>query len=531
MMARAKTALTRSLICGVITAAATTPAGATVPAGFNDTLVAAVGLPTALAFTPDGRLLVTSQAGTLRVVQFGALLPAPALTFSSSQICTNSERGLLGVAVDPNFASNNFIYLYYTFNKFANACPTNNPSAPVNRVSRFTLPASNVINPATELVLVDNMPSPNGNHNAGDLHFGKDGYLYITIGEGGISTAARDQHVLTGKVLRIASDGSIPATNPFQGAGTARCNVTGSTTPGNKCQETFAWGLRNPFRIAFDLNDPGTRFFINDVGEAAWEEIDLGQSGADYGWNCREGAHSTGACPSLPSMVDPIFEYAHNTQIPGTTSPTNCNCISGGAFVPNGLWPGFDGSYLFGDCTCGEIFQLDGALAAHDFGSGLGTVVHLAFGPWANRQALYYTTYANGGEVRRVALDVKHDFFTLTPCRVVDTRNPAGPYGGPALAAGTTRTFTLAGQCGVPATAQAVAVNLTVTIPNAAGHLETFPAGSTPQGTSVLNFGPGQTRANNAALLLGATGGLSVACVMPGGASTHFILDVVGYFE
>ncbi|HYN20629.1 MAG TPA: PQQ-dependent sugar dehydrogenase, partial [Thermoanaerobaculia bacterium] len=218
---------------------AATPLAATVPAGFSDLLVATIGFPTALAFTPDGRLLVTTQPGTLRVYQAGTLLATPAVMFAPSQICTNGERGLLGVAVDPAFASNHFIYLFYTFNKFNNICPGPGPTAPVNRVSRFTLPDSNVISLASELVLVDNMPSPAGNHNAGDVHFGKDGFLYVSIGEGGIANAARDEHVLTGKILRIASDGSIPATNPFQGAGTARCNVTGQTTPGNKCQETF----------------------------------------------------------------------------------------------------------------------------------------------------------------------------------------------------------------------------------------------------------------------------------------------------
>ncbi len=521
---------------GVLWAAA---AGAVVPSGFRDDAVATVGAPTAIAFTPDGRLLVTTQDGRLLVGQNGTLVATPALTFAATQICSNGERGLLGVAVDPAFATNNFIYLFYTFNKFANACPTNSATDPVNRVSRFTLPPTNVVSFASQLVLIDNMPSPNGNHNAGDLQFGKDGNLYVSIGEGGIATAARDEHVLTGKILRIAPDGSIPATNPFQGAGTARCNVTGSTTPGNKCQETFAWGLRNPFRMGFDGNDPGTRFFVNDVGAGMWEEIDLGQAGADYGWNCREGKHTnstTGACnPTPPGMVDPFFEYQHGVQIPGTTSPTNCNCVSGGAFVPDGLWPGYDGAYLFGDCVCGGIFRLDdtggGVFAAADFGFGLGTVVHLAFGPWANRQALYYTTYANGGQVRRVILDVPYDYFTLPPCRVVDTRNPPGPLGGPALAGGTTRTFTIAGTCGVPATAQAVAANLTVTSPSAAGFLTAFAAGAPPPGTSNVSFSAGQTRANNAIVLLGPAGDATVLCSMPPADATHFVLDVFGYFK
>lgn len=138
-------------------------ARAAVPTGFTDTLVANVTAPTALAFTPDGRLLVTQQGGSLRIVQNGTLLASPALTIAS--VCTESERGLLGVAVDPAFASNGFLYLFYTFDPPSGPC--------VNRVSRFTL-AGNTVSPASELVLIDNMPSPAGNHNAGDVQFGHD---------------------------------------------------------------------------------------------------------------------------------------------------------------------------------------------------------------------------------------------------------------------------------------------------------------------------------------------------------------------
>jgi glucose/arabinose dehydrogenase len=506
---------------------------AAVPAGFSDVLVANVGAPTALAFTPDGRLLITTQGGTLRIYQGGALLATPALSFASNQICTESERGLLGVAVDPNFASNNFIYLFYTFEKLGGSC--------VNRVSRFTLPAGNVINPATETILVDEMPSPAGNHNAGDLHFGKDGHLYISIGDGGCdyagdsgcagqNDATRDLHALTGKILRITSTGGIPPTNPFQGAGTTSCRLIGVTTPGTRCQEIFAWGLRNPFRIAFDSNDPGTRFFINDVGQNLWEEIDLAQSGGDYGWNCREGAHTnstTGPCnPTPPGMVDPIFEYNHST---------GCGSITGGAFVPNGLWPAaYDGTYLYADFNCGKIFTLTpaggGGFTSTEFASGLGnfSVVHLTFGPHGNGQALYYTTYAGGGQVRRISFAL--DFFTVPPCRVVDTRNPAGPLGGPALASGVTRTFQVAGACGIPVTAAALAANVTVVNPSPGGHLQMFPAGAAIPPTSVVNFGPGQTRANNAILTLGS-GGLAARFTLSGPGAAHLVVDVVGYFE
>src|SRR5207247_6199854 len=129
--------------------------------------------PTAPACPPDGRILVTSKAGTLNVVATGTLVSTPALTLS---VCADLERGLLGVATDPDFISNHFIYLYYT---------AATSSGCVNRVSRFVLSNGNVVDPSTETILLNNIPSPAGNHNAGDLQFGHDGYLYVSVGDGG----------------------------------------------------------------------------------------------------------------------------------------------------------------------------------------------------------------------------------------------------------------------------------------------------------------------------------------------------------
>jgi glucose/arabinose dehydrogenase len=395
-------------------------ASAVKPANFTDTLITKIGSPTALAFTPDGRLLVTTATGTLRVYEDGALLPNPALDISD-KVCTNGARGLLGIAVDPNFATNNYIYLFYTFKKYG-VCEQSTAKVPVNRVERYVLSDSNTATP--DKILVDNIPNMHHN-NAGDLHFGKDGYLYITVGEGacdyagdsgcgGQNDASRDPHILLGKVLRITRDGGIPATNPYTGTDSARCNLTGRTDVGKKCQETFASGLRNPFRFAFDPNASGTRFFINDVGESRWEEVSEGRSGADYAWNLCEGNHDN---PARPGSVNcgaapytpPIHEYSHDT---------GCSSITGAAFVPNGVWPAaYDNSYLFGDYVCGKIFKLTpngrGGYTQTDFVTGLGenSAVAMTFGPYQGSQALYYTTYGgngpgsggSGGEVHRVA--------------------------------------------------------------------------------------------------------------------------------
>jgi hypothetical protein len=121
-------------------------------------------------------------------------------------------------------------------------------------------------------------------------------------------------------------------------------------------------------------------------------------------------------------------------------------------------------------------------------------------------------------------------FFTLSPCRPIDTRNLAGPRGGPALAAGADRTFALVGQCSMPPTVRAVAVNVTVTAPTTGGHLRLYPAGTALPNVSTINYSAGQTRANNAILSLNTSGEFTVRCAQPSG-TTHFILDVTGYFE
>ncbi len=390
---------------GLVGVTASPAAAATLPSGFTEGLVASVAAPTSMAFTPDGRMLVSSQGGTMRVVKAGALLATPALDITS-KVCSNSERGLLGVAVDPSFTANGYVFVYYSFKK--------NPtcdSGTVNRVARFVMTGDTL---GGETVLVDNIPSPAGNHNAGYVHFGKDNLLYVSVGDGGCDYAGnsgcaqdndanRDMNALVGKILRIDRDGGIPAGNPFTGPGTVRC-ITGVAAVGTTCQEIFAFGLRNPFRLAFDPNAASTRFYINDVGQSTWEEIDLGAAGADYGWNTREGHCATGSTtncgPPPAGMTNPIFDYGR---------ADGCGTITGGAFVPNGVWPsGYQGKYLFADYLCGKIFRLDpnagGGFARTDFVTGLGgnSATDLRFGPYGRTQALYYTTYAGGGQVRRI---------------------------------------------------------------------------------------------------------------------------------
>ena len=148
---------------------------------------------------------------------------------------------MLGIAVDPLFAENRFIYVYYTFKKFG-VCDQSGPTTPVNRISRFVLPDTDLIDPATETVLVDNIPSPNGSHNAGDLGFGPDGYLYASVGDGGcdfrgdsgcslLNDASRDLSGLSGKLLRVTRDGAAPPTTRCVQNRSAPCRTTGMHRP------------------------------------------------------------------------------------------------------------------------------------------------------------------------------------------------------------------------------------------------------------------------------------------------------------
>ncbi|HEY8718106.1 MAG TPA: PQQ-dependent sugar dehydrogenase [Pengzhenrongella sp.] len=412
-MRRAALLVLLAVLCSGLTATAAPPAAAAVIAGFSDTLVASVSSPTAIAFMPDGRMLITDKGGRLRVrTTAGTLLAASALDISS-RICVGLERGLLGVAIDPD-AATRAIYLFYTARGTNTTCPssqTGNPvGAPVNRVSRFVLGDNNVVDPASETILLDGIYTPAGDHNAGDLNIGKDGYLYVTTGDGGCdyagnsgcggtNDASRDRNVLNGKILRVDRTTGAPAPgNPFLGTGSASCRLAPAAA-GTICRETFAWGLRNPFRFAFDPDAVGTSFYIDDVGQNVWEEIDRGISGADYGWNAREGhcaqtglATDCGA-PTPAGMTDPIYDYSH---------AAGCGSITGGAFVPNGVWPAaYDDGYVFADYVCGKIMMLNGGTST-DLASGLGGAVHLEFGPYAGTQALYYTTFTNGGEIHRL---------------------------------------------------------------------------------------------------------------------------------
>jgi glucose/arabinose dehydrogenase len=336
----------------LISALSLSVAAATLPAGFVETTVASgLSSPTAMEFAPDGRLFVCLQGGNLRVIKNGVLLPTP---FLSLTVDSAGERGLLGIAFDPNFTTNNFVYVYYTV-----------PGSPAhNRVSRFTANGDvAVAGSQTVLLDLDNL-SGAGNHNGGAIHFGPDGKLYIAVGENANGANSQTLANLLGKVLRINADGTIPTDNPFFNTAGAR-------------KEIWALGLRNPFTFAFQPNT--TRMFINDVGQSTWEEINDGIAGSNYGWPITEGPTSD------PRFRAPLFAYGH-----GSTSTTGC-AITGGAFYdPTTVqFPAsYTGKYFFADLCGGWIRLFDPSNnTAADFASGISSPVDLKV---AADGSLYY---------------------------------------------------------------------------------------------------------------------------------------------
>ncbi len=392
-----------------LTGGPTTGAAAVVaPAGFSDTLAYSLPAPTGMAWTPDGRMLISQDAGQLRVVQNGTLLATPAINLGS-RACVQGERGLQSVAVDPAFATNKWIYLFWTYNRHGFCGAGDMSRTPVNRVARYTLGADNRVVAGSEKVLVDNIPSPASHHNGGDIHFGSDGHLYVSTGDGGctigdtsrcneLNVNSRRLDIPNGKILRVTKAGGIPDGNPYAGrTGARRCTAPTGVQPGTgPCTETYASGLRNPYRFA---KKPAGGFLVNDVGQAHWEEIDNLAAGKNYGWNVREGHCARGSYTDCAAT-------SYQNRCTTTATRAAASRSPAAAYVPAGVWPApYSGSYLFADFVCGKVFRLvPRSVGGYDravFLSGLSSPTVLAFGPWKSAQALYYVDYF-GNTVHRV---------------------------------------------------------------------------------------------------------------------------------
>ena len=304
--------------------------------------------PTAFAFAPDGRLFVSQQGGQLRVVKNGTLLSTPFLTVS---VDSTGERGLLGVAFDPAFATNHFVYVYYTVST----------SPHFNRVSRFTANGDVAAAGSEVLILQLEDLSSATNHNGGAIHFGPDGKLYVAVGENANGSNAQTLSNKLGKMLRINPDGSIPTDNPFF-----------NTASGDN-RGILALGLRNPFTFAFQ---PGTgRMFINDVGQSTWEEINDGIAGSNYGWPTTEGFTSN------PRSEAPCWPTAMAAAAPpDAPSPAALSTIPRSTAIPQ-----FSGQYFYADYCIGmdPPVHTPPPGQSSGFATSISSPVDLAVGPTA----------------------------------------------------------------------------------------------------------------------------------------------------
>jgi glucose/arabinose dehydrogenase len=282
--------------------------------GFSSELVVALPSfqPVGIAWAPDGTMFIWQRNGVVRIFHDGVLHPTPFIDISD-RVNTYNDRGLLGLALDPGFAQNGYVYLAYTYDPSGNP----NDSGPKTaRISRVTADPANrdVALPGTEVILIGGLPDDGTTHTVGTLAFAPDGTLFVSNGDGAspafadsLALGAQDLSSYRGKILRINPDGSAPAppqaTNPFyDGTNSIRSRV-------------WAYGLRNPFRFEFHptLGD----LYSIDVGWNAWEEIDRVAAGQNYGWPCYEGVDPQpeyqsllpAACSALPpsSVIPPIY--------------------------------------------------------------------------------------------------------------------------------------------------------------------------------------------------------------------------------
>jgi len=280
-----------------------------------------------------GRLFVLEQAGKIRIIQNGSLLPSPFLDLTAI-VDTGGEKGLLGMAFHPNYKNNGRFFVDYTRLE---------DSQLQSVIAEYHVSASdpNKADPTGTEVLVVDQPYPN--HNGGQLAFGPDSYLYIAFGDGGSEGDpdgnGQDLTTLLGKILRIDINSSspyrIPADNPF------------ANDAPNK-GEIWAYGFRNPWRFSFDR--VGRTLFAGDVGQGDWEEVDIVRKGLNYGWNIMEGFHCypPGSQCDKAGLTLPIAEYSHSEG----------EAIVGGYVYHGAAIPSLQGVYVFADYISGKIWAL-----------------------------------------------------------------------------------------------------------------------------------------------------------------------------
>jgi len=295
--------------------------------------------PVEITNANDSRLFVVQQNGIIKIIQPNGTVNAADFLNISSKVLFGGERGLLGLAFHPQYATNGYFFVYY-----------NNSSNGNIIVARYTVSSSNanVADPNSEKIIL-NIPKPFDNHNGGSIHFAPDGNLWIVTGDGGSggdpNNNAQNKNSLLGKLLRldINSTGpyNIPAGNPFAGSG-----VDGA-------DEIWSYGLRNAWKFSFDLTTGNV--MIADVGQGVIEEINrmpITQAGINYGWRCYEGNnnYNTTGCAASTTMTFPVAVYDH--------SGGKCS-ITGGYVYRGTQYPGLQGKYFFADYCSTQVGMME----------------------------------------------------------------------------------------------------------------------------------------------------------------------------
>jgi glucose/arabinose dehydrogenase len=408
------------------------------------------GEVTDFRFLPDGRAVIVEKTGAVRIrTANGSLLTAATLPVDSE-----GEKGLLAVEVDPAFAVNGFLYVFWSVSNAAGGTDLDR-----HRVSRFTLETNDVLDLQSELVLVKNLQ---GTANpGGGLAIGPDGRLYIGAGDGGCNSGQPPGEGISnwfgtcltngnGKILRVNLDGTIPSDNPlFDRATVTACGSTcdvipSSVAPRAPRKEIWAWGLRNPRRISFD---PMTgNLWVGDEGEVTHEELNIVRKGEHLGWPFREGAagqpvtRCSAFTPESGDCVDPVYFCRHDTASGSVDG--DCRGITGGVFVDSCTWPEpWRGRHFFGDERngLGRIWALspneqrDGVVGARVGFATLssGTPSSFRVGPDGN---LYVAVSGIGGRILRITP------ISPEPCAEPDAggEGDAGNDGGRDRGGGTT---------------------------------------------------------------------------------------------
>ncbi len=358
-----------------------TPQSATLPPGFAVNLFAGgLALPTDMLFLPNGDLLVAEKGGyeqevgmaSVRLVRNGQLRPQPVVTFG---VNAEGDSGLLAIAIDPDFAANGYLYLWYA------AGPTSPDwrGEPVDRLGRVTYdPATGTAGLASYRTLLDGVKWHRW-HNGGGLVFGADKLLYLSTGDADQTQETRNPATLNGKVLRIqptANGYTIPAGNPYV------------NTPGAR-PEVYAVGLRNPFRAL--LNPLDNTVYVGDVGQKTWEELNrLDAPGLDFGWKLREGPcyFQSDDCTPAPGLRDPYLAYRHPD-----TGYGNGGAIAGMTVYTGTAFPvEYSNRIFFTDFDREWLAVVDPAGGIRQIASGLGGIADLE----QSRNALYMLDVMRG---------------------------------------------------------------------------------------------------------------------------------------